>query len=402
MIGKVEKEERRIHEQVLVSPLKLAISFLKIGLTAYGIAIFQQIKATVLGNRWLSPEKFEDGLAMVQLYPGPIMFDLGTYCAYEICGFSCATLAMFSFLLPSYLLMLGLSYIYFKFGNVSWIHPLFMALEAMVVGVITHIFLDFISKYTRIWQGIIIATLSFVFMILRVNAIFIIFLAALISIIIFPLNREGKKPGAAEETFNTRRKDIVGISITAIVFVVLLIISIVPLRSKIMVLTGSMFKIGAVAFGNAFTIMPLLQQDVVISHHWLTLKEFSDGIALGQITPGPFLITAVFIGYKVSGIIGSILAGFAIFFPSFFYTLIATLTYSKIRKSPYVKKGIRGILAAFTGMLLFVLISIGKFSLRNPIAVLWAVWAFVAVRFLKLNLLYVFLIGLVFTAFLYI
>ncbi len=391
------------NKTITVSPLKLALSFLKIGLTAYGIAILQQMRATILGNRWLSPEKFEEGLAMVQLYPGPIMFDLGTYSAYEICGFTCAALAMFSFLLPSYLLMVALSYVYFKFGNVSWIHPLFLALEAMVVGVITHIFIDFVKKYALSWQGILIATLSFVLMIFQVSAILIIFLAALLSmIIITKIKNPRKNVKAFETSSHTGSIEKVGFGATALVFVGLIVLTIISPKGSAAALTTSMFKIGAVAFGNAFTIMPLMQQEVVSIHHWLTLKQFSDGIALGQITPGPFLITAVFIGYKVSGIPGSALAAFAIFFPSFFYTLIATLTYAKIRNNMYVKKAIKGILSAFTGMLLYVLISIGKFSLKNPVAIIWALWAFVAVRFLKLNLLWVFFIGLTFTVFFYI
>ena len=159
-------------------------------------------------------------------------------------------------------------------------------------------------------------------------------------------------------------------------------------------LLGSMFKVGAVAFGNGMTIMPLLQQEAVVSHHWLTLKEFADGIAFGQITPGPFLITATFIGYKVAGLLGSALATVGMFYPSFFYTLVMTELYEKIKRNPWIRKALRGILAAFTGMLFFVVLSLGRVSLVSPATYIWAVGALIAVRYLKLNILWIFLAGI--------
>jgi len=87
----------------------LVMSFFKIGLTAYGMAILQQIKVLLISNKWLTRKEVDEGIAMVQLYPGPIMFNLGTYCSYKLKGFWGSLLSAFLFLLPSYLLMLVLS-----------------------------------------------------------------------------------------------------------------------------------------------------------------------------------------------------------------------------------------------------------------------------------------------------
>ena len=125
----------------------LIFSFFKIGLTAYGMAILQQIKTLLIGKKWLSRKEVDEGIAMVQLYPGPIMYNLGIHCSYRLKGFWGSLLASFFFLLPSYLLMLVLSWIYFSYGSVEWVKPIFLALEAMVVGIVFHVFLDFGKRY---------------------------------------------------------------------------------------------------------------------------------------------------------------------------------------------------------------------------------------------------------------
>ena len=124
------------------------------------------------------------------------------------------------------------------------------------------------------------------------------------------------------------------------------------------------------------------------------MQEFADGIAFGQITPGPFLITATFIGYKVAGLLGSLLATVGMFYPSFFYTIVMSEIYSKIKDYLFIRRGLKGILAAFTGMLFFVLLSMGEVSLVSPAAYIWAVGALIAVRYYKVNILWIFLGGI--------
>ena len=156
----------------------------------------------------------------------------------------------------------------------------------------------------------------------------------------------------------------------------------------------SLFKIGAVAFGNGATIIPLIQSEIVDAHHWLTLNQFADGIALGQITPGPFLITATFIGYKMGGILGAALATFAIFSPSFAMTLVFTEVFAHLRNLRAVRGALAGVLASFVGLLAVVLLQLGGVALTRPTSLALAGAAFVAVRWFKIDILWVFLSGL--------
>lgn len=378
--------------------LELAWAFLIIGLTAYSVAMLQQLKALVVDRNWLSQKEMDEGLAMVQLYPGPIMFNLATYAAYRIKGFSGALIATFLFVLPSYLLMLLLSWLYLGYGNVGWVHPLFIALEAMVVGIVVHISLDFSNRYVQDGKTAIIAGIAFLLLLFKINAFWAIVLAAVLGIVLF---WQDKMDACAGENGDEAATSIPGkwpwrlvaIVFSATIFVTLIMLGLLWKGEQGLLLL-SMFKVGAVAFGNGMTIMPLLQQEAVVSHHWLTMKQFADSIAFGQITPGPFLITATFIGYKVGGFIGSLLATVGMFYPSFFYTIVMSQLYAKIKKYPLIRKILKGILAAFTGMLFFVVLSLGSISLVSPAAYLWAVGGLIAVRYYQLNILWIFSAGI--------
>ncbi|WP_297484440.1 chromate efflux transporter [Sulfurimonas sp.] len=384
--------------EVKVTPsfFELTWAFFIIGLTAYSVAMLQQLKTLVVGRKWLSQKEMDEGLAMVQLYPGPIMFNLATYSAYRIKGFWGALIATFLFILPSYLLMVLLSWLYFNYGNVAWVHPLFIALEAMVVGIIIHISLDFANRYIDGGKTAFISGLAFILLLYKINAFWVIIFAVLFGLMFFW--KDSMKVDTNEQT---QKLDIPGKwqwRLTAIIVSGSLFLAFAALaffyKTELSTLFLSMFKVGAVAFGNGMTIMPLLQQEAVISHHWLSMKQFADGIAFGQITPGPFLITATFIGYKVAGLMGSLLATIGMFYPSFFYTIIMSEIYAKIKDYLFIRRGLKGILAAFTGMLFFVVLSMGKVTLHSPAAYIWAVGALIAVRYYNLNILWIFLSGI--------
>ena len=164
-------------------------------------------------------------------------------------------------------------------------------------------------------------------------------------------------------------------------------------QSDLARLARSLFLIGSVAFGSGFGILSVLQAEVVQAHAWVTAREFMDGIALGQITPGPVLITAAFVGYKVGGIAGAALATFAIFSPSVAMTLLFTEAFAALRHNRWVRGALAGVLAGFVGLLAATVIQLGA-VLNGPAMFSLAAGAFVAVRFFRLDLAWVFAGGL--------
>jgi chromate transporter len=141
-----------------------------------------------------------------------------------------------------------------------------------------------------------------------------------------------------------------------------------------------LMKLGALAFGGGFTLIPLIQEEVVTRLGWLTTREFIDGIALGQVTPGPIVITATFVGYKMAGVVGAVLSTLAVFFPSFLVLVGTVPHYDRIKRLPVVQWMVKGVLAGFIALLVFVLWQFGRASLVD-----WKTGAVAAAAFLALR-----------------
>ncbi len=138
-------------------------------------------------------------------------------------------------------------------------------------------------------------------------------------------------------------------------------------------------KVDLLAFGGGFTTIPLIQREVVDRFGWVSTREFIDGIALGQVTPGPIVITATFVGYKAGGLLGALLGTIAVFFPSFLVVTTLAPHYERIKHSRSVQLMVRGILAAFIALLLQVAYHFGKEALVD-----WRTWALMAAAWIAL------------------
>jgi len=141
-------------------------------------------------------------------------------------------------------------------------------------------------------------------------------------------------------------------------------------------------RMGAITFGGGFVMIPQIESEVVNTHHWLTHQEFADATALGQITPGPVLITATFVGYRVAGTLGALVATISIFVPAFLMTIAAASSLKRFRTNQQVQSFLRGIAPAVVGLLVAAALSIGRAGIHTWIGITITVVAvFVLVRF---------------------
>jgi chromate transporter len=152
--------------------------------------------------------------------------------------------------------------------------------------------------------------------------------------------------------------------------------------------------IGSVAFGGGYSMIPLIQQQVVDRLGVLSVHSFLDGIALGQVTPGPIMLTATFIGYAVKGPLGSLAATVAIFSPSWVILVAAAPRFRDWSRQPAVQVMIDGVVASFVGMLVSILIRFGGVTLTDIPSVLLAAAALIAL-FLGVDLPIVVAAGMV-------
>jgi len=158
-----------------------------------------------------------------------------------------------------------------------------------------------------------------------------------------------------------------------------------------------LMKVDLLAFGGGFTTIPLIQREVVDRFGWVTTKEFIDGIALGQVTPGPIVITATFVGYLLGGPLGGIVATLGILLPSFLMVVAISPYFDRLRASPKFNKVIGGVLGSFVGLLLTVTIRFAANVHWDWAHLVLAGGAFIALL-LSVDLLWVVLVSILASA----
>ena len=143
----------------------------------------------------------------------------------------------------------------------------------------------------------------------------------------------------------------------------------IPNPESLMDLGAYFFKVGAFTLGGGLTMIAFIQDQVVGQFEWLTPREFIDGLALGQFTPGPLLMVAAYVGYKVAGIAGATVAATATFLPSFILMLAVLPVLDRVRKFAWTRAVMKGMAPAVIGVLAVSLVKLAPHALPDPIAV---------------------------------
>lgn len=148
----------------------------------------------------------------------------------------------------------------------------------------------------------------------------------------------------------------------------------------------SYFKIGAFSFGGGYAMLPLIEEEIIVNHGWMTKAEFIDIIAISEMTPGPIAInTATFLGYKISGVPGSIVATFAVALPSFIVMSLIFYFISKFEESPYIAWIFSGLRPIVLGLIGAAALTVGKGAFIDIKSIIMALALFYFITFKKLN-----------------
>jgi chromate transporter len=367
-------------------------AFFRLGLTAFGgpamVAYIR--KMAVVQKGWLDSGVFDDGVALCQAIPGATAMQVTAYTGLRIRGVAGAFAAFVGFGLPAFLLMMAVSALYVSASSLPPVKALFLALQAIVVALVAYATVSFGRTSLKHWIHVLIAGIAAVLFIAGVHPIVVIVLAALLGIIILP------KPDKKQETPvaslpRPEKSFLILLAVAAAFFVVLYF-----LQSDLFTLATTMARIDLFAFGGGFAALPLMFHDVVEVHAWLDSATFMNGLALGQVTPGPIVITATFVGFLAYGFWGGVIATIAIFIPSFLFVIGTVPYYDWLRSSQLYQKMFQGILFSFVGLLLSVTV---KLALAVPWS--WFPGFLAAGAFLSLllgaEILWVILAGIIIT-----
>lgn len=327
-------------------------SFLKIGAMSYGGPAIMGLMQTEFQEKraWLSKERFLEGLALVNMLPGAGATQLGIYIGYVRAGWWGGALAGLCFIIPAFAIMLTLTAAYAEYGALPAAKDVFYGLGPVVVGIFAVAVYRLGSNAVGdVWQGGFAAGAAL--------------LAAFSPFGIVPTLLLAGALGVAR--YGHRRAGIVA-AITVLAVVGLsrwaggtldpaALTHVTGGQAGLVDLALFFFGVGAFTFGGGLSMIAFMQDQVVNQLHWLTDREFLDGLALGQLTPGPILMVAAFVGYKLAGVAGALVASLAIFLPSFLLMLSILPWMARIKEWRWMKAALKGIGPAVIGLLVVAL-----------------------------------------------
>jgi chromate transporter len=329
--------------------------FLKLGTIGFGgpVALVGYMHRDLVEQRkWITEEDYREGLALAQLAPGPLAAQLSIYLGYVHYRIIGATLAGLAFVLPSFIMVLGLGYAYVKAGGLPWMQAVFYGIGASVIGIVAissyKLSKKSLGKEWLLWAiAILLAISTFI---TETENLWLILLA-------------GALVWVQKSPFKIRK------SINSIFLVpVLLQVGAIWMNEKLTQIGWFFFKAGAFVFGSGLAIVPFLYGGVVKEYQWLNEQQFLDAVAVAMITPGPVVITVGFIGYLVAGFPGACVAALATFLPCYLFTVIPAPYFKKYGKHPGIKAFVDGVTAAAVGAIAGAVLVLAKRQLTDVIS----------------------------------
>jgi chromate transporter len=286
--------------------------------------------------------------------------------------------------------MLVLSVFYFKYTDISWVQAVSRGMGAVVIALLLQALWRLSQAVRKHWLDAVIALLAVGAFWLRVNFLLVFLVAGLLRMALGLWLFPGHGPhNTATPTAKPRLRLTLVLVTLVLLGVGLAVWGLERLQPDLGRMAQIFLKIGVVSFGGGYAMIPILQWDVVNAWHWLTLKQFLDGILLGFITPGPIIILATFVGYRVYGLLGAGVATIAIFLPPILLIIFLTPYYQRLKEARWMRPAIQGILAALVGMLALVTLQMGQATLTNvPVFLLTAATAIALITF-EVNLLWI-------------
>lgn len=352
----------------------LFLSFLLLGATAFGgPAMVEYIRRLSVEEKgWLDEGSFRDGVALCTTVPGATAMQVAAYVGLRIRGVAGAAASFIGFGLPAFLFMMILSALYLEMKGIGMAFSAFQGLKVLVVAIVGVAAIGFSRENLAGIRPLAIAAVAAALFLAGVSPILIILLAGALGILTgTPLSVQREAAG-----------DAMGSTVRATLLIALcgaaLLITLALFAPPLAGIFALMLRIDLFAFGGGQASLPLLFHEVVQARGWLDAQTFLDGIALGQVTPGPIVISATFIGYLLQGPAGGVVATLGIFLPSFLMVIGVAPYFPAIRSSPRMSRAFGGIVSSFAGLLISVTILFGSQIPWNLPRVLIGGGAFIA------------------------
>lgn len=329
--------------------------FLKLGTISFGgpaahIALMEQ--ETVSRRGWLSREHFLDLLAATNLVPGPNAVEMASHIGFVHAGWPGLVAGGVSFTLPAAFISLGLAWLYVRLGTLPQTAALFYGINPAVMAIILVATYRLGRSALRDGRTVALAVVCLAAALWGVNEVVLILTAGVVGILLHSPLRLSRWP----------------LWLLAWGLPPGLWAALPPWLDSRLLRLGSFFlKVGSLLFGSGMVLFAFIQRDVVSRYGWLTQQQLLDAIAVGQMTPGPVLSSATFIGYLVAGLPGAVVSTLAVFAPSFLIVALVGPWIPRLRRAPAAQAFLRGVNAAVVALILAVAVAL----FRSAVVDVW-------------------------------
>jgi chromate transporter len=361
------------------TPGSIFIRFLKFGFLAWGgpAAQIAMIKRECVDEEgWLDEASFRKLLAVYQVLPGPEAHELCVYFGRLRAGRLGGFLAGLGFMLPGFVLMLGLSILYVEADFAENLEGLFYGLTAAVGALVARALVRLGRTFVTDLPLAAIAVAGFALTLLLDASFVLVLLGAGIA---YELWANGRRWVGRGSSLSVGPLAILAVAAGGIT---------ISLTAEIF-LEG--LKAGLLTFGGAYTVIPFLQDVAVGSHHWLTSAEFVDGLAISGVLPAPLIIFSTFVGYLAGGLGGALAMTLGIFLPAFLFPIFLHRQLVAVAENERLHPFLLGVAAGVIGLIAAVTVTIVETSVVDVYTALIALGAFAALNrwHSKLTVVYV-------------
>jgi chromate transporter len=302
--------------------------FLYLGSLGFGgpVALVGYMQRDLVERRgWFSREEYLKSMALSQLAPGPLAAQLAICLGYVHSRVRGATLVALAFVLPSFVMTVGIGWLYVQYGGLPGMQAAFYGVGAAVIGIISRAAwkLAALTLARDRVQWVIFAVMGGVTAWTESEIAVLFVLCGVASWLVRTPPAWIRRPSAACLS--------------------------VALPEVLAQLAWFFTKAGAVVFGSGLAIVPFLYGGVVQEHGWLNDRQFLDAVAVAMLTPGPVVITVAFIGYLVAQFPGAAAAAIGVFLPVYLFVVIPFRWFDRISDNLQVKAFVAGVTAAASG-----------------------------------------------------
>jgi chromate transporter len=357
-----------------VSALTLFSYFFRLSCTALGgpLAYISMMEdECVERKQWLSRDEFTEMLGVTNMLPGPNATEMAIHIGYVKAGRIGGVLSGLGFTAPSFFMILSLSWLYFRYSVTPSVGGLFYGVNPVVVAIILITAYRLARSSITDWRLLCLfsATLIAVYF-TNINEALILFASGLTGAFIYG-------PGLKKAFLGTLAFTFLAFPVLNYAFKGL------PVE---VLLFLEFLKAGSLMFGSGLVIIPLIGPDIVEAFKWMSYKEFMDGVTLGQVTPGPVMKTAAFVGYKVAGIWGATVAFSGVFLPPFITVTLLAPFLRQVHGNAWLNGFLKGVRAGAAGAIFAVAGSMAQIAFPDILTVIIAAASLMAMLRFKVNM----------------